>query len=287
MIGAAGALTLAARGRTLGLYGLLLLAAVDLLQHTLHNNMWGEHLWNHTPILAEFTAATEQPPAPHAGRIWNDMGCAALLNGGSMANGYRGGIEPRKQLDYRTLNALRVAGAAWYRPVPRPSDPVAGMEPYGDTWYHIPNPLPRVRLVGRAIPSGDPARDLAETDVDHVALSPSPLNLDGDVGGSVRLTEDLPGQLGVETSARGSQLLVVSESYDPGWRVDIDAVQARVERVNGDFLGCVVGPGTHKVAWRFAPASVRWGGALSLAGLAAVLLMGGWGVWQLRRRAMT
>ncbi len=269
MIAAAVALTLAARGRTVGLYGLVLLAAVDLRQHTLHNNMWGVHLWRETPTLAEFQAAIERPPAPQAGRLWSFSGCPPLLHGERLVNGYRGGIEPRKQLDYRTVNALRVAGAAWYQEGP-------------NRWNRVPDPLPRVRLVGRAVPSDDPARDLAVIDINSVALSTRPLDLDGGPAGAATLTEERPGRLGIRTEAPAARLLVVSESHDPGWQVRIDGTPAAIERVNGDFLGCVVLAGSHRVEFTFAPPVVRWGRAMSVGGLLAMLGLGAWAAFALR-----
>jgi hypothetical protein len=277
MIAAAVALTLAARGRTLGLYGLVLLVAVDLRQHTLNNNMWGVYLWSDTPTLSEFKAATDPPPMPRPGRIWSFTGCTALLHGERMVNGYRGGIEPRKQLDYQTLNALRAAGTAWWQGGPAgETTPVAGLESFGNRWYHIPDPLPRVRLVSRAVPSDDPARDLAGIDIQNAALSTRPLDLDGGPAGSATLTEERPGRLCIQTNAPGSQLLVVSESHAPGWQVRIDGRPGTIERVNGDFLGCVVGAGSHTIEFTFAPAALRWGRLLSLAGLLGVLLLAGW-----------
>ena len=58
------------------------------------------------------------------------------------------------------------------------------------------------------------------------------------------------------------QLLVVSESYHPGWQAAVDGVPQPVLRVNGDFLGCVVGPGKAD-AWcsnsaRKASATAGW-----------------------------
>jgi hypothetical protein len=280
MVGAAGALTLAARGRPVGLYALVLIALIDLRKHNLWNTMWGEALWNHPPTLAEYNAAVDLPPVPHAGRVLTCTGWPTHLlpHGELLVNGYRGGIEPRKQLDYRTPNALRVAGVAWYRGI-SPAD--------GESWVRVHDPLPRVRLVCRAIPSDDPARDLGIIDVETSALSTRPLGLDDGMAGSAVLTDERPGRLCVETSATGRQLLVVSESHDPGWRVRIDGAPAEVERVSGDFLGCVVGAGRHKVEFTFAPASVRWGRMLSLGGLAGVLALGGWSALRLRRHSGT
>jgi hypothetical protein len=278
MVAAAGALTLAARGRTLGLYGLVVLAALDLSQHTLKNRMWGQPLWNDTPTLAEFKAATELPPESNRGRVFAFTGYPVrmLLLGERLVNGYRGGLEPARRLDYRTTAALRVAGAAWYREEGTgESLHVVGLESAGPSWYRVPDPLPRVRLVGWAAAGDNPARDLLSLDPAHEALCDRPLYLGGRQGGTAILAAETPGRLEIDTQAPARQLLVVAEGHDPGWGATVDGEPAAVERVNGDFLGCVVGPGSHRVVWTFAPASVRRGKALSLAGLGATLLLGG------------
>ena len=73
------------------------------------------------------------------------------------------------------------------------------------------------------------------------------------------------------------QLLVVSESYHAGWRATINGSPQPVLRVNGDFLGCLVGPGKATVTLEFHPGSLRHGWTLSVAGLGltAIFLVGG------------
>jgi hypothetical protein len=291
VVGAALCLTLAVRGRTVGLYGLVLLAALDLLHHSLRNPMWGAPVWKDAKTLAEFNAATERPPEAYPGRVFGFTGppTRLLLLGERLADGYRGGIEPGKRLDYLCLASLRVAGVSWYRDIwTQQTCQVDGLEARGNYWYHVPDPLPRVRLMSRAAATDDPGRDLPALDVDHVALTDRRLEFDGGPAGTADLVEEHPGSLCVVTLSEGKRLLVLSESHDPGWRVNIDGSPAEVERVNGDFLGCVVGPGKHRVEFSFRPSAVRLGLPISLCGLATVLLLGGWAIlaesW-LRRRA--
>jgi uncharacterized membrane protein YfhO len=98
--------------------------------------------------------------------------------------------------------------------------------------------------------------------------------------GQAVLVDDHPGRLVVDVAIPGRQLLVVAESHDPGWQAAVDRDVADIVRVNGDFLGCVVAPGQHTVAFTFAPRCLLWGRTLSLAGLAVALLLA---AWSLRR----
>jgi uncharacterized membrane protein YfhO len=51
----------------------------------------------------------------------------------------------------------------------------------------------------------------------------------------------------------------------------VDGEIVPVVRVYGDFMGCVVERGEHRIEFEFAPASFRCGVWMSLAGLAALL----------------
>jgi hypothetical protein len=277
-LGAAVSLTLAARGRAIGLYGLLLLAVYDLREHSLRNPTCGAPLWKDTPTLAEFNAANDPPPCRHQGRIYGITGAPIrlLLQGERLVNGYWGGIEPRKWLDYLTVNALRVAGTGWYREMwTNDTSKVPGLEPFGRWWYRVPRPLPHVRLVSRARVSAEPARDLQDIDVDTTALVTHPIRLEEGDAGTAVLTDEKPGELHVRVEAPGRQLLVLAESYDPGWQAFVDGVPVTAERINGDFMGCAVEAGPHDVHFIFRPASLRYGRVLSLFSLAVALVIAG------------
>jgi hypothetical protein len=282
--GTAGALTLAGRGRALGLYGLLALAGLDLGYFCLGNPVWGVQHWRDTTTLDAWRDTTSLPPEPSGGRVlflaWEPN--RLMLHGVRLVNGYRGGIEPCKRLDYGECLALRLSSAAWHREATFGTTlAIPGLPPAGGGWYRVPDPLPRVRLVRAAVVSDDPARDLPKLDPANAACTTHAIPLDGGPRGEAVLAAEDPGRLRVETEAEGRRLLVVSDSYDPGWQVSVDGQAAAVERINGDFLGCVVGPGRHAVEFTFRPAALLWGRALSVIGCAVCLLLG---AWTLRRR---
>jgi hypothetical protein len=277
--GAALALTLAARGRRIGLFALVALTVMDLEVFSLNAPFWPrESIWGGLPTLAEFQARAEPPPLPREGR-WLDgafeMPQPVLFNQ-PVLEGYHGGLEPRKCLDYHTLAALRVSHTAWHhlsrwdRPVSFPD-----LRRVTDLWYEVPDPLPRIRLVGRTQVSDDPAADLQRLDMDTAALVTHPVDVESGEPGAATLLHEQPGELWVHTTTPGRRLLVIADSYDPNWRLSIDGVPATVERVNGDFLGCVVEGGEHDVRFTFRPACIRYGRLLSLAGGGIALLIAG------------
>jgi uncharacterized membrane protein YfhO len=78
----------------------------------------------------------------------------------------------------------------------------------------------------------------------------------------------------VECPAR--QLLVVSERFHRGWSATCDGRPASVLRVNGDFLGCEVGPGAgERIVLVFRAPGLLCGALVSgLAALGVLALVG-------------
>jgi uncharacterized membrane protein YfhO len=81
--------------------------------------------------------------------------------------------------------------------------------------------------------------------------------------------------LTIHTHAPTEQLLVVAESFHTGWKAKLlpspvpgEGRGARVLRVNGDYLGCVVPPGDQTVTFEFQPSSLLTGRLVSYLGLA-------------------
>jgi len=131
----------------------------------------------------------------------------------------------------------------------------------------VPDPMPRVRLVTRACPSRDPARDIRSLPIESTALVEAPLELGGGEPGSVKVISERPGRLHVRVECATNQLLVVAESYHPGWVAEVDGRRVPVLRTNGDFIGCVVNPRTEDVVFEFRPRSLRYGLTLSCLGM--------------------
>ncbi|MGH9370764.1 MAG: hypothetical protein ACRD15_04460, partial [Vicinamibacterales bacterium] len=90
--------------------------------------------------------------------------------------------------------------------------------------------------------------------------------------GSARLTVDRPGRLIAQVDAPGRRILAFTERFHDGWSATIDGAPLQMVPVEGDFLGCLVEGGVHRVNLRFLPRSFVYGAILSAMG--AVLLAG-------------
>jgi len=76
-------------------------------------------------------------------------------------------------------------------------------------------------------------------------------------------------------------LVVISETYFPGWKVTIDGVPSEIREVDGALRGVVVPQGRHRIRMRYRPGSFIAGAWLTLAGVLAICALGFWE----RRRA--
>ena len=98
--------------------------------------------------------------------------------------------------------------------------------------------------------------------------------LEADLGGgpilpaeTVRVVRRAPEKVVVAVHAASPALLVVTDTYYPGWSARLGDAAAEMRRVNFAFRGVVLPPGTHEVTFTYAPRSVAWGAALSALGL--------------------
>jgi hypothetical protein len=276
LLGAAAALVaLAARGRSAALVGLILLAALDLGSYGLSYSAYPR-----SAKLETYVAAAKTPPGKPDGRVVGSLyrfdepgmrtGDLMTLAGWRRADGYAG-LEPQRQLDYRLLPALRVAGVRWVKRGPSTNE-VAGLKPCDNDWLEVPDPLPRVRMVARVQTSNNPGCDMAVICPDTTALCEVPLVLPASKPGKAVLTAQRPGWFEIAVDCPAPQLLVVAESYHSGWHAAVDAGPQKVYRVNGDFMGCVVGPGKHRVVLDFQPDSLQRGRLASCLGLGFVCI---------------
>jgi hypothetical protein len=274
---AALALTAAVRGHRIGLIALLAVAVADVEVFGLKAPLWPhQSLWGGLPTLAEFKARAEEPPLPRPGR-WLDTAFelpSPLLFNRAIVNGYRGGLEPRKLLDYHMLAALRAAHTSWLHLSHwQKEESYSDLRRRSEFWYEVHDPLPRVRLVSRTQVSDAPAADIQKINLETTALVTHPLDVEEGEPGTARMMHEQRNAFAVQVAAPGRRLLVIADSFDPNWTVSIDDSPATVERVNGDFLGCVVERGEHLVRFVFRPACIRRGLFLSLAGFALTVLI--------------
>ena len=86
------------------------------------------------------------------------------------------------------------------------------------------------------------------------------------------------GESAWRVATRNAGWLFVSETYDKGWKAELDGIRVPVRRANLAFRAVAVPAGEHIVRFRYAPASLWWGGALSLCGLAGIAALAAMGI---------
>jgi uncharacterized membrane protein YfhO len=71
-------------------------------------------------------------------------------------------------------------------------------------------------------------------------------------------------------------LVILADVYYPGWELMIDGKPSPIYRVNGSMSGAAVRSGTYRLVYTFTPQSWRVGRLVSMAGLAALFILGLW-----------
>jgi len=248
---------LTARRTKWGPAALVLVTAIDL-------GLWGvRETWRTPPQT--LASLTERIPPPGPGDERNVYvldpelpGNLATMKGYRLATGYVG-LPPRTNYHISSIVSLQLSGTHYHFSL------AGGKEP-------IPDPVARVRLLTRAEVTDSFYRDFARVDLHEAALIDRPIEPLTGPPGDAHVVVDRPGDITVDTEAPGRQLLASSERYYPGWRATVDGEETAVVAVHGDFVGCVVAPGRHRVRFWFAPRSFGMGVWTTFAGLAALFV---------------
>jgi hypothetical protein len=103
--------------------------------------------------------------------------------------------------------------------------------------------------------------------------------------GVVALTREGDATVELRATMRTAGLVVLNESLERGWRVDVDGRPADPVRVDAVLRGVIVPAGVHRVRWRYRVPGLAAGSAVSALGLvAATTWIGALAVMALRRR---
>ncbi|MBX3010619.1 MAG: YfhO family protein [Caldilineaceae bacterium] len=81
----------------------------------------------------------------------------------------------------------------------------------------------------------------------------------------------------IQSQSQAEALLVLSDTYYPGWQATVDGVPAPIYATNGLFRGVRVPAGEHEVRFVYQPASWWWGVRLSGMGVILWLILIGSG----------
>ena len=89
----------------------------------------------------------------------------------------------------------------------------------------------------------------------------------------------------VETAGDRPGVLVLTDSFYPGWQATLDGQQVTVYAANVAFRGVLVPAGPHTVVFEYRPASVTLGLGLSALSLVVALGLGGFALQRRRERS--
>ncbi|MBI3186181.1 MAG: hypothetical protein HYZ28_28930 [Myxococcales bacterium] len=96
--------------------------------------------------------------------------------------------------------------------------------------------------------------------------SPGPL-------AKAELAEDEAHSVALRASTPVEALLVLRDTWYPGWEATVDGVDVPIYRVNGNFRGLVVPAGEHLVRFVYRPRTVYAAGAVSALSTGAMLVL--------------
>jgi hypothetical protein len=186
------------------------------------------------------------------------------------------GLEP-KLLDmlavrYILLGDTMTIDTSGYREAAR--DPASGA-----IIYERPTALPRAFIVHRldVAPHADALARMVDAAFDprKTALVESPPNCalaDAQGQDSATLASDVFDRVTFDAHATSDGFLVMSDTFYPGWRAEVDGKPAKVVRANFALRGVCLPAGNHRVVFIFDPVTLKVGVILSIMGLAIVIV---------------
>ncbi len=235
----------------------------------------------HRAVLAP-DASAHWGVAHHSDRILQEGGIE-LLDYAALQKRFREGMVPLSQAvalsaeSIRLLERQNVSVLLSFFPLVGPDLDLLGTHqadarlPGPLFLYRTRTPVPRVRLVGQALPVGP---DHA-TGLDRLAsesFDPRGATLleveqaEGHFSsGRARLLQDNDCAQEIEVDSPQGGFLVVLDNWHPAWRATIDQMPAPVLRADVAFRAVRVDPGRHLVRFRFESQAFSWGSRLSLA----------------------
>lgn len=86
---------------------------------------------------------------------------------------------------------------------------------------------------------------------------------------SVEILEHVPNRVRLRATLACRGMVVLTDLYFPGWKAAVDGKEVPIHEAYALVRGVVAGAGTHRIEFRYQPASIITGGILSLLALAA------------------
>jgi hypothetical protein len=193
-------------------------------------------------------------------------------------------IEPERR--FRLLGALNVKYVVSFHSIDAPGITAVRHFPEHPSWlYQINQSVPRVYVVPKATVEKDPNNiltRLSTADFDslrEVILDRPhqlPTSAEGRFFSHASIVEYTNRQVTIRTSLSDSGVLVLADSFYPGWRAYVNGSEKQILRANFFFRGVPLPSGEHTVVFRYEPRSFLVGALISLLTLLAIVVVTAW-----------
>jgi len=99
--------------------------------------------------------------------------------------------------------------------------------------------------------------------------------------GEVEFISESNNRLSLKVEAKTESILVLSDTFYPGWKVFVNGKEERILRANYNFRAVPLNKGGHRVEFLYDPMSFKLGAAITLVGIFGCIIV----AWILRRKA--
>jgi hypothetical protein len=181
---------------------------------------------------------------------------------------------------YPFLGALNIRYVTSFNKLPEGDITLLKYLPEYPLWfYRVNKTLPRAYIAHDAVIEKDAKKTLehmtsSDFDArDSVILEEAPglpLVVSSNATAEIRRYEDQAVDIDAALDAPG--VLVLADSFYPGWRAYVDGKEEKIVRANLFFRAVSLSAGKHRVEFRYQPVSLTIGAAISLATLCGLLV---------------
>lgn len=148
--------------------------------------------------------------------------------------------------------------------------------------YEVKEAIPRARLIHRFVSATDAKQAITlaasgRIDLKQVAITEAPLpgKRSSDQKAAIDQVQWKDSSLNyfaLQVRTQRPAMLVLADSYDPGWRAESSGRPLSIVPVDGVLMGVVLDRGEHQLRFYYEPAARKWGLAITASGM--MLLIG-------------
>jgi len=182
---------------------------------------------------------------------------------------------------FRLLGALNVNYVVSFRPLD--GEGIALVRHFAEypSWlYKIDRVVPRAYVVQKTRQEDNPQKVLEylssewfNPNLEAILSERLPIARDGEFEGNAKILDYVNQRVTISASLNGSGVLVLADSFYPGWRVYVDGKEEKMLKANYFFRAVALTKGEHIVEFRYEPYGFKVGLILSLATFLSVAVV--------------